>query len=107
MYKVLYIFIFILLSKIYQLLFQTGSPAKRDACSLPAAHLCYEMHWDTENNSSSSETPGGLLAVLRKNTVMFCRFLLLFNILKVLEVISETLTKSDIPLFPLSNRNVI
>jgi len=40
-----------------------GSPAKRDACSLPAAHLCYEVHWDTEN-SSSSETPGGQLSVL-------------------------------------------
>ncbi len=39
--------------------FQTGSPAKRDAGSLPAAHLCYEVHWDTENNRSSSETPGG------------------------------------------------
>ncbi|XP_057181646.1 SHC-transforming protein 2 isoform X1 [Triplophysa rosa] len=40
---------------------QVGSPAKRDANTLPAAHLCYEVHWDTENNSSSSLTSDGYL----------------------------------------------
>ncbi|NP_001038438.1 SHC-transforming protein 2 [Danio rerio] len=40
---------------------QMGSPAKRDANSLPATHLCYEVHWDTENNRSSSLTSDGYL----------------------------------------------
>ncbi|KAI2650361.1 SHC-transforming protein 2 [Labeo rohita] len=40
---------------------QTGSPAKRDAASLPAPNLCYEMQWDMENNSSSSLTSDGYL----------------------------------------------
>ncbi|XP_059399125.1 SHC-transforming protein 2-like [Carassius carassius] len=40
---------------------QMGSPAKRDASSLPATHLCYEVHWDTEKNSSSSLTSDGYL----------------------------------------------
>ncbi|XP_051978199.1 SHC-transforming protein 2 isoform X1 [Xyrauchen texanus] len=40
---------------------QMGSPAKRDAISLSATHLCYEAHWDTENNSNSSLTSDGYL----------------------------------------------
>ncbi|XP_059425551.1 SHC-transforming protein 2 isoform X1 [Carassius carassius] len=40
---------------------QTGSPARRDADSLSAAQLCYEAHWDTENNSSSTLTSDGYL----------------------------------------------
>lgn len=40
---------------------QMGSPAKREASTLPAPHLCYEVHWDTENNGSSSLTSDGYL----------------------------------------------
>ncbi|KAL6468737.1 hypothetical protein MHYP_G00222610 [Metynnis hypsauchen] len=38
-----------------------GSAIRRDASSLPAAQLCYEVHWDTENGSSSSLTSDGYL----------------------------------------------
>ncbi|XP_049321574.1 SHC-transforming protein 2 isoform X2 [Astyanax mexicanus] len=38
-----------------------GSAIRRDASSLPATQLCYEVHWDTENGSSSSLTSDGYL----------------------------------------------
>ncbi|KAG9350565.1 hypothetical protein JZ751_024454 [Albula glossodonta] len=39
-----------------------GSPAKRDTSSLPSAvQLCYDVHWDTESNSSSGLTSDGYL----------------------------------------------
>ncbi|KAI1891665.1 hypothetical protein AGOR_G00146120 [Albula goreensis] len=41
---------------------QVGSPAKRDTSSLPSAvQLCYDVHWDTESNSSSGLTSDGYL----------------------------------------------
>ncbi|KAI4899987.1 hypothetical protein NFI96_014489, partial [Prochilodus magdalenae] len=40
---------------------QPGSAIKRDASSLPATQLCYEVHWDTENGSSSGLTSDGYL----------------------------------------------
>ncbi|XP_058256157.1 SHC-transforming protein 2 isoform X1 [Hemibagrus wyckioides] len=40
---------------------QPGSTARRDMPSLPAAQLCYEVHWDMENCSSSSVTSDGYL----------------------------------------------
>ncbi|XP_027007951.1 SHC-transforming protein 2 [Tachysurus fulvidraco] len=40
---------------------QSGSTAKRDMPSLPATQLCYEVHWDMENCSSSSVTSDGYL----------------------------------------------
>ncbi|XP_064186420.1 SHC-transforming protein 2 [Anguilla rostrata] len=40
---------------------QMGSPAKRDTASLPAVQLCYDIHWDTESNSSSGLTSDGYL----------------------------------------------
>ncbi|KAJ8277261.1 hypothetical protein GJAV_G00073260 [Gymnothorax javanicus] len=41
---------------------QMGSPAKRDTVvSLPAVQLCYDVHWDTESNSSSGLTSDGYL----------------------------------------------
>ncbi|XP_051551480.1 SHC-transforming protein 2-like isoform X1 [Myxocyprinus asiaticus] len=38
-----------------------GSLAKRDASSLAATHLCYEVHWDAENSSNSCLTSDGYL----------------------------------------------
>ncbi|KAK3533437.1 hypothetical protein QTP70_020774, partial [Hemibagrus guttatus] len=38
-----------------------GSTARRDMPSLPAAQLCYEVHWDMENCSSSSVISDGYL----------------------------------------------
>ncbi|KAG9266846.1 SHC-transforming protein 2 [Astyanax mexicanus] len=38
-----------------------GSAIRRDASSLPVTQLCYEVHWDTENGSSSSLTSDGYL----------------------------------------------
>ncbi|XP_061096087.1 SHC-transforming protein 2 [Conger conger] len=41
---------------------QMGSPAKRDTTSsLPAVQLCYDVHWDTDSNSSSGLTSDGYL----------------------------------------------
>ncbi|KAK3562075.1 hypothetical protein QTP86_027180, partial [Hemibagrus guttatus] len=40
---------------------QPGSTARRDMPSLPAAQLCYEVHWDMENCSSSSVISDGYL----------------------------------------------
>ncbi|KAM9461305.1 SHC-transforming protein 2 isoform 2-T2 [Clarias gariepinus] len=40
---------------------QSGSTARRDMSSLPAAQLCYEVHWDTDNCSSSNVTSDGYL----------------------------------------------
>ncbi|KAM9480120.1 SHC-transforming protein 2-like isoform 3-T4 [Salvelinus alpinus] len=38
---------------------QMGSPSRRDTASCPSGQLCYELHWDTENNSSSGLTSDG------------------------------------------------
>eukprot|EP00063_Salmo_salar_P050356 XP_014025191.1 PREDICTED: SHC-transforming protein 2-like isoform X2 [Salmo salar] len=40
---------------------QMGSPARRDTASYPSGQLCYELHWDTENNGSSGLTSDGYL----------------------------------------------
>ncbi|KAL1022979.1 hypothetical protein UPYG_G00034990 [Umbra pygmaea] len=40
---------------------QMGSPARRDTASYPSGPLCYELHWDTENNSISGLTADGYL----------------------------------------------
>ena len=41
---------------------QMGSPSRRDtavSAALPASQLCSELHWDTETNGGSGETPAG------------------------------------------------
>ncbi|KAM4629193.1 SHC-transforming protein 2 isoform 2-T2 [Polymixia lowei] len=40
---------------------QMCSPARRDHVSYPSGQLCYELHWDTETNSSSGLTSDGYL----------------------------------------------
>ncbi|XP_076880645.1 SHC-transforming protein 2 isoform X2 [Brachyhypopomus gauderio] len=38
---------------------QAGSVTRRDASTAPATQLCYEVHWDTEDSSSSNGHPPG------------------------------------------------
>nr|XP_029488384.1 SHC-transforming protein 2-like isoform X2 [Oncorhynchus nerka] len=38
---------------------QMGSPSRRETASCPSGQLCYELHWDTENNGSSGLTSDG------------------------------------------------
>ncbi|XP_071776599.1 SHC-transforming protein 2 [Centroberyx gerrardi] len=38
-----------------------GSSARREPMSYPSGQLCYELHWDTETNSSSALTSDGYL----------------------------------------------
>ncbi|XP_041705082.1 SHC-transforming protein 2 isoform X1 [Coregonus clupeaformis] len=40
---------------------QMGSPARRETSSYRSGQLCYELHWDTENNGSSGLTSDGYL----------------------------------------------